>query len=233
MVEEVENTPVVSSERVDEEAERVRRKRDKARRKRERKAAKAAEQRATREAELRERASKIVDKRGMELEQLEAQLAPLGLRIEEIGSDGHCLFRAVGRQCQVLGVRSARVGVVGTTDEAVVALRAATAEYIRERVETFAPFLVDENGEMLDGAEAIEAYLQRLTSMRAPVVWGGHAELNAMAGLLERQVVVFCAGSEPMRFGEAGADKEPLRVSYHLHFFATGEHYNSLLAAQE
>ena len=73
----------------DEEKER---KQSKARRKRE----KAKEKERERELEIeRENAEAGPSLRQIEVEQIQNQIAPLGLQIAEVASDGNCLYRAV------------------------------------------------------------------------------------------------------------------------------------------
>ena len=53
---------------------------------------------AEREAEIEEAKKHIVPPRAVEMAQLSSILSPLGLKIEEVAADGHCLYRAVAHQ---------------------------------------------------------------------------------------------------------------------------------------
>ncbi|KAL2550937.1 Cysteine proteinases superfamily protein [Forsythia ovata] len=56
---------------------------------------KRSQQEAAREQRIQEEQSKIVSDRMIESEKLEQKLEPLGLTINEIKPDGHCIYRAV------------------------------------------------------------------------------------------------------------------------------------------
>ena len=82
-------TDVANATKEDEEKER---KQSKARRKRE----KAKEKERERELEIeRGNAEAGPSLRQIEVEQIQNQIAPLGLQISEVASDGNCLYRAV------------------------------------------------------------------------------------------------------------------------------------------
>jgi len=81
--------PAPAKSAQEEERER---KQEKARRKRE----KAREKERERELQIeKENAEAGPSARQIELEQIQQQLAPLGLEIAEIPSDGNCLYRAI------------------------------------------------------------------------------------------------------------------------------------------
>ncbi|XP_076893010.1 OVARIAN TUMOR DOMAIN-containing deubiquitinating enzyme 5-like isoform X2 [Bidens hawaiensis] len=62
---------------------------------------KRAQQEAAREQRIQEEQSNVVSDRMVENEKLEKKLEPLGLVINEIKPDGHCLYRAVEDQLKV------------------------------------------------------------------------------------------------------------------------------------
>jgi hypothetical protein len=69
---------------------------DKARRKRE----KARERERQRELDIEEETANAgPSAKDIEVEQLMLQLAPLHLTMEDVTADGHCLYRAVGKEC--------------------------------------------------------------------------------------------------------------------------------------
>jgi OTU domain-containing protein 6 len=81
------------------------------------------------------------------------------------------------------------------------------------------------------------AYVDRV---RSSAEWGGHVELRALSAALGRPVAVYSARSaEPLRIGEqphgaiGGEDAGPIRLSYHLSYYALGEHYNLVVPAEE
>ena len=67
--------------------------------------------------------------------------------------------------------------------------------------------------------------------------WGGHLELRALAVALNRPVHVYRADSDVLVLGEgeatATATAEPIRLSYHLHYYSLGEHYNQVVVVED
>lgn len=92
----VENVNAAAEIEPNAEDEERERKQAKARRKRE----KAKEKERELELQIeRENAEAGPSMRQIEVEQIQNQLAPLGLQIAEIPSDGNCLYRAVAAHC--------------------------------------------------------------------------------------------------------------------------------------
>jgi len=92
----------------------------------------------------------------------------------------------------------------------------------------FAPFCEYDNENIPDFA----AYVDRV---RNSSDWGGHLELRALSLALHKHIIVYSAQSrEPLTIKpEDGGndDEEPIRLSYHLHYYALGEHYNQVVKA--
>ena len=71
------------------------------------------------------------------------------------------------------------------------------------------------------------------------VEWGGEVELRCLCNILGVDIHVYSADAPVLRMcpdgvGEAesrveGGDGMVLRVSFHKHFYALGEHYNSVV----
>lgn len=64
--------------------------------------------------------------------------------------------------------------------------------------------------------------------------WGGHLELRALSLALHKDIVVYSAQSkDPLIMtpdgGNRDHDPDPIRLSYHLHYYALGEHYNQVV----
>ena len=69
-------------------------------------------------------------------------------------------------------------------------------------------------------------------TMEKTAAWGGQHEIRALSSYLELPINVFLANSAPLRTGEEFAQNgAPLVLSYHLHLYALGAHYNSLRPA--
>lgn len=67
-------------------------------------------------------------------------------------------------------------------------------------------------------------------------VWGGQLEIRALAASLRRVVTVFDAEAPTLTMGDGDEEADgrpPLLLSYHRHYFALGEHYNSVVVAND
>lgn len=62
--------------------------------------------------------------------------------------------------------------------------------------------------------------------------WGGQLELRALACALETPIHVFSAEADVISMGdEFAAMRQPLQLTYHLHYYTLGEHFNSVAPA--
>jgi hypothetical protein len=171
----------------------------------------------------------------LETHALQEQLRPLRLAIKRIPGDGSCLFRSIADQ---LTLQSGGGGA-----HTHGALRARTADFIRTFWEEFAPFLPyePEDGFPSDGSGAtargaVARYCDRLASTNA---WGGHPEVRSLANVLGCSIVVYREGAPPLQFhprgeeltGDTAATRSVLRITFHAHFTANAEHYNSVVPA--
>ena len=81
-------------------------------------------------------------------------------------------------------------------------------------------------------------------NVRSTSTWGGQLELRALSEGLKCPIVVFSAEGPPLKMGaeysqveaEGGSDdvegwdkNKALLLSYHRHYYALGEHYNSVV----
>ncbi|KAI2508940.1 cysteine protease [Fragilaria crotonensis] len=201
-----------------QELERLK-KLEKARRKRD---AKKEKERQLRDKEALEQESVGPSMRDTELQALELQLRPLSLRVVEIPSDGNCLYRAVAAQC-------------GSDYNKI---RQICADQLQSHQDEYAPFC-----EYTDSVSSFDQYVDRV---RSSSDWGGHLELRALSEGLKRPIVVYCASKTKLVLGEdyytsdvhhendvtaaAGGDEHaPILLSYHLHYYTLGEHYNQVV----
>lgn len=74
--------------------------------------------------------------------------------------------------------------------------------------------------------ELFEEYCDRVASTSE---WGGQLELRALAHALCMPIQVFTADSDIFTMGAEFDTKEPLQLTYHLHYYTLGEHYNSVV----
>lgn len=78
------------------------------------------------------------------------------------------------------------------------------------------------------------SYGDYVNQVRNTAEWGGHLELRALSLALDRPIHVYSvqSGAEPLKIDAgAGNDDSPIRLSYHLHYYALGEHYNQVVPA--
>ncbi|CAD7698124.1 unnamed protein product [Ostreobium quekettii] len=179
---------------------------------------KAAAKELERDARIAEELSQMGESaRSSEERELKAKLAPMGLRIQDIKPDGHCMYRAIEDQLS-------RPGPASKTYQE---LRELAASYIRSHQSDFYPFLVDEDVE-----DALEAHC---INVESTAEWGGEMELIALSQALERPLVVHSAGMPDQFFGEefVTGDKALLRLCFMRHAFNLGCHYNSVVKEEE
>lgn len=100
------------------------------------------------------------------------------------------------------------------------------ASSLEKHQEDFSPFI-----EYTEDAPTFDAYVERV---RSSADWGGHVELRALSLALERPIVVYSAQQvDPLQIHMEYEEKEPIRLSYHLHYYSLGEHYNAVVKKSE
>ena len=104
-------------------------------------------------------------------------------------------------------------------------LRVMASDYIRRRSEDFAPFI----GCSPDD-EAFNQYCEKVAS-EALAEWGGELEIRALSECLGYPIYIYSASSPLLKMGDDSTGLKPIRLSYHRHFYALGEHYNSVIPA--
>lgn len=141
--------------------------------------------------------------------------------VAQIAPDGDCLYNAFAAQLRHAGLPA----VAETPAGASKALRRRVGEYLLAHQAEFQPFVFHDDAPVDDAG-----YRRYVETLMTTNVWGGHTELQVLASLFQRPIQVFMAGEPTLTVGEqfAGA---PLRLSYHKHMYALGEHYNSVIAA--
>lgn len=190
---------------------------------------KRAQQEVERERRIQEEQSNLVSDRMIENDKLKAKLEPLGLTVNEIKPDGHCLYRAIENQLDVLSG--------GSSPYTYQDLRNMVAAYMREHASEFLPFFLSEN--MMEGdsdnslAERFEHYCKEVECTSA---WGGQLELGALIHCLRRPIMIYSGSFPDVEMGkeyksDGGTDSSngSILLSYHKHAFGLGEHYNSVV----
>lgn len=187
---------------------------------------KRAQQEAAREQRIQEEQSNIVSDRMLEDEKLEKKLGPLGLTVNDIKPDGHCLYRAVEDQLAHLSG--------GASPYNYQQLREMVAAYMRDHSSDFLPFYLSEN--MIGGDSAqplVERFENYCKEVESTAAWGGELELRALTHCLRKHIMVY-SGSFPdvemgKEYSSGGSDSSSIVLSYHRHAFGLGEHYNSVV----
>ncbi|EQC33001.1 hypothetical protein SDRG_09523 [Saprolegnia diclina VS20] len=191
---------------------------EKAQRKREKK----KQEEKDRQLRIAEESKNVVSERKVELDQIALQLQSLSMTIHEIPSDGHCLYHAVADQLR----RIEQLPSTGALPPHLY-LRQRTAASLRANADDYMPF-VELNYEADESLQdQFAAYCHRVEHSSD---WGGQIELRALAQSLQRPIHVYAAGSDVLVMGD-DFSAAPLRVSYHLHYYTLGAHYNSVATA--
>ncbi|CAH3015073.1 unnamed protein product [Porites evermanni] len=187
----------------------------KAQKRRDKKAAKEKErEQRIAEAEL----ENVHSARNIEAEKLKEILTAKGLSIKEITPDGNCLYNAIADQ---LSRRNQQTEMQ--------TLRKLASDYMLNHEEDFLPFLTDtKTGEVYTPDQFVH-YCEELANTP---VWGGHLEIQALSQVLKMPVEVYQANAPILRTGEE-YDSQPILLSYHHHAYGLGEHYNSVVPAED
>nr|XP_014353373.1 PREDICTED: OTU domain-containing protein 6B-like [Latimeria chalumnae] len=201
----------VSNLELEVEEEKIRQhKISKAQKRREKKAAldKEREERIA-EAEI----ENLTGSRHLENQKLTQVLAARQLQIKQIPTDGHCMYRAIEDQLK-------EQGSLLTLAE----LRKQTAEYMRNHMDDFLPFLTDPDTGDLYTPDGFEKYCDDIVNTAA---WGGQLELRALSHVLKIPIEVVQADAPSIIIGEE-YERKPITLVYMRHAYGLGEHYNSV-----
>jgi OTU domain-containing protein 6 len=101
------------------------------------------------------------------------------------------------------------------------------ADTLKANQEEFSPFC-----EYNDDISSFDEYVEMV---RNSAEWGGHLELRALGMALDRPIQVYsvASGKDPLTIHEdSKSNQEPILLSYHLHYYALGEHYNQVIKAK-
>ena len=202
----------------EQEEDEGERKRRKAREKAARKAAKQREAEAEREARIEAEMAAIGPlPRDVENAAILRRLSQFGdWRVKEIPSDGHCMYRAIADQLCLQD----RLGDFGLPAAGAHAqLRKRAAQHMLANPANFQPFCT---------ADDFSVYCREV---EATAQWGSQMELQALCHSLRTEIWVHAADSEVIKMGTEYAEEgsaRALQVTYHLHYYAMGEHYNSV-----
>ncbi|KAI9332340.1 hypothetical protein BDR26DRAFT_921741 [Obelidium mucronatum] len=165
-----------------------------------------------------EEAANTVNMREVEDEAIRNIVVPWKLRVKQIIADGHCLYNAVSDQ----------VALQSNSDPlGYQYFRKTAASFMRSHPDEFLPYLVNDDGDMLNDDE----YAKYCDDVEASATWGGQLEIKAMSSALKREIHIVQMGSPVVKIGDEFKSNtaKPLMLSYHRHHYGLGEHYNSLV----
>uniref|UniRef100_K3WEB1 OTU domain-containing protein n=1 Tax=Globisporangium ultimum (strain ATCC 200006 / CBS 805.95 / DAOM BR144) TaxID=431595 RepID=K3WEB1_GLOUD len=185
---------------------------------------KLRKQEQERNERIEEENNNTVSERQIEADIILSKLKPHNLVIKDIPSDGHCMYHAVADQ-----MKQHRIPYSGS-EPMFKYLRRITGEYMRARPDDYLPFLALDESSGKSSQELLEEYCDRVINTSD---WGGQLELRALACALQAPIQVFSAESDVISMGDEFADQStPLQLTYHLHYYTLGEHFNSVTPAQ-
>jgi len=169
------------------------------------------EKQRLKEIEAQEEANKF-NTRNVETIKIGEKLRNRNLVLHDIPSDGDCLFAAICHHQNIVDVKK---------------LRRDCVDIIRSKKTEYIPFLANsDTGEVFTDSE-FEDYCSKMANTNA---WGGQMELHAISDLLGKKIEVIQAEGPPTIFGENLSTKHPsIILTYHRHYLALGEHYNSTI----
>ncbi|KAF7593067.1 hypothetical protein BBP40_012084 [Aspergillus hancockii] len=199
-------------------------------------ARRAAEQ-AAQSAIAAEEAANQMDHRGNEKEVMDGVFKRLGLKQVEINPDGHCLYSAIAYQLEESGLglkpdpkriviespTQSRIDTVSSAKhDGYRAVRAVTADYIKEHQDDFAPFM----------EEPLDQYTRKV---KLTAEWGGQLELLAISKAYGVDINVIQGDGriekiegDTEEYDDEERTKRVIWLAYYRHTYGLGEHYNAL-----
>lgn len=202
------------------EQQKVLAKKAKAQAKKQKQKVKEQERDAEKEQILKEAGPSSKD---IELTKINSKLLIENAKVRSIIADGHCMYRAIEDQLRMTGTN---------TDASFLELRTMAAEYLHEHREEYEPFLGTETDDQF------ETYCSRVASPSL-AEWGGHVELRVLASCMHCKIMIYSADSAVLTIEPDATDSGSsvfativpiLKLSYHRHYYALGEHYNSVVS---
>jgi OTU domain-containing protein 6 len=146
--------------------------------------------------------------RDVEIDQITNKyLTPRNLKIKNVDADGNCLYRSIA--CQL------------PTKTSYTSVRAACASEMLKNPDDYSAFC------------DCDDYDKYCETVKISNEWGGQVELKAIAASYQLPILIFESSAEPILMGEEFDDGSggvgPLKVCFHRHYYALGEHYNCVV----
>jgi OTU domain-containing protein 6 len=172
--------------------------------------------------------------------------------IVEIPADGHCLYRAVAAQWNRIqpnnNSNNQDSSNLENSNYNYQTIRARCADQLQQHPDEYMHFAElhnDDNNNHETATTTVAAFTEYCERVRSGSDWGGHLELRALATALQRPIHIYsvaaqgCVIVEPEEQANtttttitSSADAamlQPIRLSYHVHYYALGEHYNEVV----
>ncbi|CAG8774606.1 1902_t:CDS:2, partial [Acaulospora morrowiae] len=148
-----------------------------------------------------EDASKQVNMREVEHNSIKSLAERMGLTIEEIAPDGHCLYNAISDQLRIKFQVEADYKKI----------RKDVAVYMRNNTEEFLPFLPNSKDGELCSLEQFQKYCDDIENT---ATWGGEIEIRAISKVYEIPIHVVQMGSPLLKMSDDEfSGKEPIIIS--------------------
>ncbi|KAA0189141.1 OTU domain-containing protein 6B [Fasciolopsis buskii] len=153
--------------------------------------------------------------RSIELSKIEKHLANRKLRLYEVPSDGDCLFLSVAHQMRLRNMpmlvhdpeETSSLNLPEDGNDAplhhsktdVKRLRSLAARHLRENMEEFLPFLLNQDTGETMTKDAFDAYCDAVEKTSA---WGGQVEVRALSNVFRLPIEVLQAEGQPVLIGD-------------------------------
>lgn len=190
----------------EERAEHYKKLRDKAKKQKEKEVKKQKSSDAAERAEL---VRLRTEQRKAEFNELSEKASSMNMKIQQIPSDGHCLFRAIS---------TALTHLEDSDKLDFHEVRKYVAAHMQDNRATFMPYFVATDVAGVSNAAGIDpeeaAFLRHCELIASSAEWGSYLELRAAADAFQRPIVVINAGTDNITFGEDHA-LLPIVVTYH------------------
>ena len=147
----------------------------------------------------------------IELEQAEAQLSKLHLKMHPAIGDGHCLYRSIAYCLSQFGLQEYSDSL------SFKIIRRKAAEELRAHPEQYRDFA---------GCANDEEYRNYCDKVENTAEWGDELEVKALSNALDYAIVVHKVGNEPIKHGN---QPNCIQLMFLENFTSSGGHYNAVV----
>ena len=108
-------------------------------------------------------------------------------------------------------------------------VRKTASQWMASHPDDFLPFIDTSSGELLS-PDQYAAWCKRVHTSDD---WGGQLELRALSAAIGCPILLYAADDAPQVCMGEQMSGPTLKLSYHRQYYALGEHYNSVVPAEE